>query len=483
MARKPNPTQSPYLMGILGQFVVEATRTQSDAMPSQKEKEAWLVRHLRPGWKGHSTDVPLVGSMIKLIRRLMMNPTQCTFDIANLDRLCQMLGSHFEYTDFDSFSSFIKWVGDIPLGLNDDQLAQRGKDKAKKLHEQFLTQKKQNKDAAGRTFSLLFAIQENENSNSVGENSLEEAENRAEAEKNNIARLEELLAQCPSQVITENFLRQFNAAFFYGPYFVRNEKITPKLWQSAWIIDQYLEKETRLSDEMLWLRLDLKTNLMKISWALRKEEATQRLNRELLGLIEANKQRNCLEIKSLNPYYIDYYGYGCCFDIQRFEEFQHFTEQVDGSTREKQVHRWRSFKCTACTKLRCGQYEEVENTLAQMRTECNIIFEDVIYTKSMWAFYHYFLGGSQFHRKNYAQAAINLRLSLGFWEKLEIDNTLEAGYAYYLLSETERHLGQYIIAEQLLKKAKAIFAENKKINACSFDYEHIKNLLLEKTIR
>lgn len=483
MPRKKNPKQSPYYMAILGGLLVEATRSRPDAMPMQKEKEVWFANQLQPGWKGLVEEVPNVGSMIKVSRKILNNPADCSFDISIFNRLCKMLGDYLNFADFYDFESFKRWAGLIPEKLSDGVLAEKGAIRVKQVQLQFKIQEENKRNAAGRALSLLYAIQEKETYLSVGEFSLGEVEERFIVQKNEIEQLEILLGSYPDRVISESFLRYFNASFFYSPHLLRNAVLIPKLWQSAWLMDSYLEKQHHCTDEMLRLRLDLKNNLMKIAWATGKTEETRRLNSELLGLIKESEYRNPNMTTPIFPYFFDYYGYGCCFDAQRFVEFNDFTHRVDCPPREKQAHIWRSLKCMACTKLRCGQYEEVQNALSQMRQECGIVFEDAVNAQNMLGHYHYLMGGSFYHQAKYEDATRNLQLALSFWKQATNDDTVEAGYAFYLLGEIERNAGHHIQYLDLSKKAKEIFANNVKSNACSFDYQQIKNLLFEKSLR
>ena len=484
MPRTKNKTQSPYHMGLLAQLLVIAIKRNVDGTPTGKEQAAWFAKHLKePGWRGPDERVPLVGSMIKVYRNICHYPTECSFAESTFDRVCEMLANDLDFVDFTDYAGFKSWAPAVPKGAEGMALAAKGKLKIKEIYAQAEDQRRFGKGVGGRALSLMYSIQSTETYLSIGELTAGETEEQLQKQKYQITCLEALVTNHPEQIVVESFVRTFNAAFFYNYHWLTTAELTPKLWPVAWKMDQYLKNRVRCNDGMLKLMLDLKNNLMKVAWGIGKIPELQQLNKELLELIEESVRRNTLQTTPLYPYYLDYFGYGCCFDSQRPVQFYHFAKEVDCPPKEKEVHIWRSLKCTACTKLRNKRYEEAEDTLNQMHRECSSIFQDLVSSKNLLAYYYYLAGSSQYHQGKHLQSIESLQRALDYWSNLELDESIEAGYAFYLLGEMERMAGHFVQSKQFAARAAAIFEQNTKTNACSFEYDQIKNLLVKNFSR
>lgn len=476
MPRTKNELHSPYYMGAMAKYCDLAIGGHPSARPSGEEQSAWFAKHLRKkGEMMADSEVPGVESLKKVYCKMRRSPWNCSFDESTLNKVCGMIGKDVDFADFSTYEGFKKWMGEPPKG-DENWLAIIARERIQQLFEETEKQKLLLRNAENTARSLTFDIEKIEQYFAVNNLSLAEANKHAKLQRKQLEELEKLADFAIQEIATVSFVKSFNTVFVYDCNKILTVSLTSKLWPVAWKIDQYLTGVAKHSTEMLRHMLDLKCNLMKAAWATGKTEITKQLNNELLELIDENKQRNTLEMTPLFPYYFSYYSYSCCINPEKTAEFCRFASQVQCPPKEQQTYIWKSLKCTACVNMRQGNYEEAENTLARMRSECNQVFDDHASPKPMLAYYYYLLGSTHYYqgRQFYTKALQNLRQALDHWSKTELDISVEAGHAYFLLSEIEREAGHLAESISLSEKANAIFQQTAKTNACSFNYHETK---------
>ncbi len=482
MPRTKNELHSPYYMGAMAKYCDLAIGGHPSARPSGEEQASWFAKHLRKqGNTQADPDVPGVESLKKVYCKMRRSPWKCRFDESTLNKVCGMVGKDVDFADFSTYEGFKKWMGEPPQG-DENWLAKIAGERIQQRFEETEKQKLLIRNAENLARSLTFDIEKIEQYFAVSDLAVQEAIKHEKLQKKQLEELEKLADFAIPEIATESFLKAFNTVFVYDCNKILTVSLTSKLWAVAWKVDQYLKGVARHSDEMLKHMLDLKCNLMKGAWATGKTAITQQLNDELWELIEENVRRNTLETTPLFPYYFSYYAYSCCIDPQKTLEFYRFARQVMCPPKEQQTYIWKSLKCTACVKMRQGNFEEAEITLARMRSECALIFDDPSSPKPLLAYYYYLLGSTHYQqgRQRHTSAALYLHQALDYWSKTELDKSVEAGHTYFLLSEMEREAGHLSESIELSMKANNIFQQTAKTNACSFNYHETKKNIEQK---
>jgi tetratricopeptide (TPR) repeat protein len=139
-----------------------------------------------------------------------------------------------------------------------------------------------------------------------------------------------------------------------------------------------------------------------------KNEVAQQLNREFLELIDENAPRHTFDLSPLISYHL-----GNCFINPHF---YHLNPEY------------------------CANVDE---SISQ---------------KSLSPFYYYLLGIIQYYRGRqfYTAAVQNLHHALEHWNKSELNKSVEAGHAYYLLSKIQQEMGYFVESISLSEKANVI---------------------------
>jgi hypothetical protein len=408
MPRTKNKIHSPYYMGAMAKYCDLAIGGHPSARPTGEEQAAWFAKHLRKkGEQGADWEVPGVESLKKVYCKMRRSPWSCSFDESTLNKVCGMIGKDVDFADFKTYEDFKKWMGEPPNG-DENWLAIIARERIQQLFEETEKQKLLIRNAENTARSLTFDIEKIEQYFAVGNLSAVEANKYAKFQKKQLEQLEKLADFAIQEIATESFVKAFNTVFVYDSNKILTVTLTAKLWNFAWKIDQYLKGLVKPSPEMLRYMLDLKCNLMKTAGAMDKNEMAQQLNREFLELIEENAPRHTFDLSPLISYHLG----NCIINPHFYHLNPEYCSSTDESTSQK----------------------------------------------SLSPFYYYLLGIIQYYRGRqfYTAAVQNLHHALKHWSKTELNKSVEAGHAYYLLSKIQQEMGYFVESMSLSEKASVI---------------------------
>ncbi len=417
MPRTKNEIHSPYYMGAMAKYCDLAIGGHPSARPTGEEQAAWFAKHLRKkGEQSNDSEVPGLESLKKVYCKMRRSPWSCSFDESTLNKVCGMIGKDVEFADFETYEDFKKWIGEPPQG-DENWLATIARERIQQLFEETEKQKLLIRNAENRARSLTFDIEKIEQYFAVGNLTALEANKYAKFQKKQLEQLEKLADFAIQEIATESFVKAFNTVFLYDSNKIFTITLTAKLWNFAWKIDQYLKGLVKPSAEMLRYMLDLKCNLMKTAGAMDKNEIAQQLNREFLELIEENPPRHAFDLSPLISYHLD----NCIINPQ----FYHLNTEYGSNTDESISH------------------------------------------KSLSPYYYYLLGIIQYYRGHpfYTAAVKNLQHALEHWSKTEVNKSVEAGHAYYLLSKIQQEMGYVVESITLSEKANVILCNVTEMDA------------------